>query len=259
MQSFEMWLENIFGLSKKESGKAVVKADDLPIKNLSVPKMMDYLSEQTIGTKEGKVAFANEVRWGVGPGAIRVTVSTSYGVFMERLGKDLLGDDVWITKKVFQINDDVERMGYEYILSEDITQHAKIIDSKLLDYPKSKYDVRPLAINTANKLRQVARDMFMFNSLREITENTYVIQFDMMGAGVGAIGGSNYDRSLENLVFITFSEQTGVIKLINTDIESNVGQNMIWRMQPSDVNMSFFPTQNIDEISETMAVTFRWY
>jgi hypothetical protein len=66
-------------------------------------------------------------------------------------------------------------------------------------------------------------------------------------------------RVLENITQVSFDQNKGKIRVINTSVDNKVGRDNNWRLQPSDINVEFFPTQSRDEIAEAVATWIKWY
>ena len=96
----------------------------------------------------------------------------------------------------------------------------------------------------------------MFQAVRKVDENNYLIQFEVRGHGVEA---PDQKRIEENLTQITYDKEAGTIRVQNYNVESPVGGAHEWAIAPQDLDMYFLPSQPRDEIAECVAVHFKYY
>lgn len=230
--------------------------DSKPIDTFDIEFMMEYLSNQVIGGKKGKMPFVNEVHWGEGAGSLRVWSGTSLCINIDRMGHDLTGCPKWGTKKYFQIN----RSGYgghEPAVAQEIVEQLKLLDQKPLDSPSSNYqELESLVSAISEQLRQSSRNIFLYEGVKKKNDNEYIIRFGVRGHGIEA---QDQQKVEENHTTVTYDKKTGMIRLINTNIESAVGGGSKWEIMPSDTDWYFFPTQPKNEIVEAIATAMRWY
>jgi hypothetical protein len=58
---------------------------------------------------------------------------------------------------------------------------------------------------------------------------------------------------------VTYDREAGTIRVTNYNIKSPVGKRHSWKIYPNDLDLYFFPSQDRDEISETVAVHMKYY
>lgn len=257
---FKNWLveegKDIFGFEKDKSLERKNEKNEDPIRRFDVEGLMEELSFHKIGEKESKIKFSNEVVWGEGNGAIRVWSGTGLKIIIERQGIDLEGTPRWVTKRVYQI----DRQGYggkEHLVSEEIMEQLLRIDKRPLDSPSGKYeDFEGLVASMAASLRRVAHDIFMFEGIRKVDSDNYIIRMGVRGQGIQA---PDQRRVEENQTHVSFDKTRGTIRIMNYNIESSNGKQHEWAIMPSDTDWIFFPTQTREEIIETIANTLHWY
>jgi len=228
---------------------------DQPVKMTEVKTITDTLKEHQIGDKLSYSPFIDEVRWGVGAGALRCGVQPDMHLQLDRLGIDLQGEPVWITKRLYLLS----REGYgghESVVVEEVLDELDEINNTAIDSPKSTFeDLKYMVHSMAYRMRATARDIFLFNGINKLNENEYIIRFGVRGQGVAA---PDQSRVLENHTIVGFTPDSGRIHLINRNVESSIGR-MEWLIRPADTNVYFFPTQSIDEMIAIMGTTMKYY
>lgn len=256
---FKEWLiaekHDIFGFEKKIMPEPPKPADENPVHQVDIEQMMEMLAKHKIAEKRPFVKFVNEVHWGTGTGALRVWLGTGLNMMIDRKIVDLEGQERWITKRIFQINQ-TGYGGHEDAIVQEVLNQLEWIDEQQLDSPKADFDeLEGLVATMASKIRRTARDIFIFEGVMQVDVNTYIIRLGVRGQGVEA---QDQQRVEENQTVIHFNKDTGVIRLTNYNVESPVGSHK-WELLPNDTDIYFAPTQARDEITETIANTLHWY
>lgn len=256
---FHYWLvkegKDIFGFEKPQRLEKKNKDDEKPINQFNVEKLMDYLSLHEIGAKGPQVRFSNEMHWGNGHGALRIWLGTGLNIMIERQGIDLNGTPRWVTKRVYQI-DPSGYGGYEDAIAEELLEQLEKIDETELDSPSRKYDdLEGLVASMASSFRRTARDIFIFEGIRKIDGNNYIIRLGVRGHGIES---PDQQRVEENQTHVSYDKESGTIRVLNYNVESPLRQHE-WAIMPTDTDLVFFPTQTRDEIVETLANTMHWY
>lgn len=257
--TFRKFIEatDIFGF---DNNRAKDEPDDnmlsKPISQFNLETMMDILSNKSIGGKKGKVKFINEIRWGDQPGAVKLEIDTGYTFYVKKLGKDKQGNDRWASKKMFQLN----RQGYgglEDIVAQEIHHELERAYEGPLDSPITDYtDLENLTQQIFNKAKKVMKHIFIPEGIRKLSDNAYIIKMGVRGQGVETIG---HNRVEQNQTMITYDPECGTIRINNYNIESPVGGPHAWRLNPIDLDLYCFPSQGRDEISELVAVHYKYY
>src|SRR5581483_11557187 len=108
--NFQTWLEyrdveTMFGFQQN-----IPKDDDdieseLPVNLFSIQAFTDYLSRKHLDDKECFHPFLELVKWGTNTGAIKVRVTPNFDIHVEKLSLDLESEPIWITKRVFSLNE----------------------------------------------------------------------------------------------------------------------------------------------------------
>lgn len=255
--SFKQFIESkdIFGFDKDIQQEKKPEYNDYPIRRFNIEEMMEYLAGCKLPGKNPQIHQVNEIRWGDQIGAVRVKIGTTLQVEVDKLCSDLKGNPTWVTKKFYQIN----RAGYgtfEKNVAEELFGEVERIDKEEIDAPKKEYAELPnLVVGISNKLRTTAKEIFVYEGIRKVNDNNYIIKFGVRGHGVEA---RDHQRVIENLTDISFNKKTGKIRVINSNVKTNVGGHN-WKLTPADQDWSFMPTQTKDEIIEVISTNMKWY
>lgn len=257
---FKAWLihegsfKDIFGF-EKDFFQDVKPPNDKPVKPFNIEKIITELSKHHIGCKLPKSEFSNRVQWGRFPGALRVIIESKLDVVIDRLTLDLNGKPSWLTKRVYQLNQGGGNNS-ENIISEEIFNFMLEVDKQPPDSAKARWDgLEKLVSSMAGTLRRVSADIFIFEGVRQVDESHYIIRMAVRGQGLQAPGQVRVE---ENHTSVSYSKETGLIRICNFNVESPLGEHK-WQLSPVDANWYYAPTQSIAEISQTMANNLRWY
>jgi len=251
---------DIFGFERKDtSDKTDDNISSRPIKKFDIELMMDFLSQKTVGLYEAYSPFVSEIRWGNMPGSMKLEIDTGLTFYVKRLGVDRLGQNRWITKKMFQLN----RGGYgglEDPVAQEIHEHIvrefeKPMNSVVPEEDEYK-DLENLTVHIYNKIRQNCKKIFIPEGVKKISDHAYIISFGIRGHGVEA---PDQRRVEQNQTMVSYDPSAGTIRIFNYNIESDTGRQHKWELMQNDLDVYFFPTQDREEISECLAVHFKYY
>lgn len=251
----KLWgFKDIFGF-EKEFFPTVEPRKDLPVQGFDVTRTIKELARHSLGFKLPEIRFHNEVHWGRGPGAIRVMIESKLDFVIDKLVTGLDGVPVWITKKVYQIN----QSGYggnEEAVAEEAIDIVKEVDHSPSDSPSKDWDgLERLTSTMASTLRRVAHDIFIFDGIRQVNNDHFIIRMAVRGQGVQAPGQARVE---ENQTSLSYNHDTGFLRISNYNIESRLGEHK-WELTPTDANWYYAPTQPTSEIVQTMANNIAWY
>jgi len=265
--NFKNWMLNefkdIFGFSREQNGQEKAKGlfhteinPELPINRLNIETITDRLKKLSINGKPSHYKFVNWVQWGEGIGALRLKIHPDLHVEIARKSYDLEGTPTWATKRLWILN----RSGYggheDFIVQEMLTQ-LEHVDKLPVDSPKRDYkELENLAFAMASKMKHVARNYFLYEGIRKVSENEYIIRFGVRGQGVEA---PDQSKVIENQTMLFFHPDSGKIRLTNKNIETPVGGGYKWEIMPPDTDINFLPTQPREEMVEAIATVMRWY
>jgi hypothetical protein len=248
---------DIFGFGRDEENREEDEEilDNKPMKTFNVDLMIEYLSKLKVGTSRPNVKFMNEIQWGDSSGAVRLEVSPSNTFYVKKLGKDLEGNERWVTKKVFQLNRNGFG-GYEESVCQEIFGIIEENSKGTVDRAVKDWDgMEDLVNNIATKMRRVARDIFTWEGTKKVSRDNYIIVFEVAGQGVQA---RDQLRIEENCTQVSYDPKLGIIRVMNYKVASSLGQHE-WKVMPSDLDCCFFPSQQRDEISEAVATFIKYY
>jgi hypothetical protein len=259
--NFKTWVEttDIFGFDAKRAGDEITTDDMLgrPINKFDIELMFEIISRKRIGLNESYSRFVSEVIWGHGEGAVKLECDPGLTFYIRKMGHDRVGNPIWATKRMFQLN----RLGFgglEDAVSQELYEYvAKVYESEPVNPTEyNERDLENLVIHISNKLKRTARDIFVYEGIRRVDPFNYLIKMGLRGHGVEA---PDHQRIEENLTQVSYDVETGVIRITNYNVASPVGGPHSWHIHPSDQNLYFFPNQDREEISECLAVHFKYY
>ena len=255
---FKNYLEatDIFGFTKLRD-KADSKENVTPTRQFNVEQMMEYLSKKNINGQMPTTPFVSEIRWGFGVGSIKLEVDTGFTFHIKKLHADRQGTERWVHKRMFQLNRNGVG-GTEDIVANEIYDHLKRYHEGPFDGPNSEpyKELDRLVNHCYSKMKLVAKDIFIPEGVKRIDDNTYVIQLALRGHGVEA---PNQQRVEQNQTMFHYDDETGLIRIFNYNVESPTGGSHDWKLKENDLDIYFFPSQSREEISECLAVHFKYY
>lgn len=257
--TFKKYFEatDIFGFDRKPA--AEVQTDDRlshPIKRFDIELMMDFLSQKSLNSHRPYMPFLHEIRWGNQPGAIKLEVDTGYTFHIKKLGMDKQGNPRWVAKRSFQLN----RQGFgglEDKVAQEVFEQLEKYSTSNIEAPVEDYkELEGLVQNIYSKVKRTSKQIFIPEGIRKLHDDAYIIKFGVRGSGVEA---PDHMRVEQNQTLVTYDRQAGTIRVTNYNVESPVGGSHSWKLQANDLDLYFFPTQDRDEISETVAVHMKYY
>ena len=255
---FKDYLEaNIFGF---EDGKPVHNQQpigDDPIDQIDAETILMELVRLKLGGKIALWDWHDTVEWGKEqPGALKVEVSPlgKTRITTRRLTHNLLGERVWVCKRVIPFKDDHKYNEIE--LAHNVAENLILIDRELLDTPRKEYpDFGHLVVATAQNCRQYAPEIFIYQGVRKTDDNNYLIHFEYRGQGVEAPGAA---RCEEFCIEISFKPETGIVRSFGYEVQSPT-RGHVWIPQPSEWDEKFTPSQPIDEIMQQIVASLTSY
>lgn len=259
--NFKVWVESTWNPPKRWRRRVEAKEPDNPRKGLPIlpfkaGMMMQELSNYSINNLEPKMKYSNEVHWGDGPGAMRIYIGTGLNVVLERMIIDKSGKNRWITKKVYQINQNAYSGLESSVVTEILDKILKVNESKLDSFKNEFISIENLVGKIYNSIIRTAKPIFKGQGIKKVNENTFIIRLMVKGQGAGAPG---HNRILENQTTVFYDDTTGIIRMINTNLETPMGSGGKWEIREADTDFKFLPTQSSEEIAETISNTLHWY
>lgn len=262
--NFKEWLnhKNIFGFDNEIiQAQDFKNNDELPVVRFNTNAIIEQLSNYNLSVGKPFSRFPSEIQWGTQPGAIRVICTPKLNVKIERFHYDRKGDQLWIMKKFFFVNDE-QFGGKEDIVANDIFEHVKIISEQQLDavMESSGFKFENLVYSLVSKLRQQPYQVLDFNTVKKLNENEYDLSFWLRGGGTGVITGSKHGQkpALALIVKIAYNEQNGYIKSFAEFLQTS-DDTANWTIQPAEFEGFYLPTQNKNEIIDSIVTALKWF
>lgn len=246
-----------FGFGKKDDEpQELLDREGEPLRPFDVESMMKMLSRNKIGVFEAKTPFSNEIQWGTDYGALKLEVNNRMQFLVHKLGRDLEGNPCWVTKKSFQLN----RRGfggYEEGVAQEIYQQIKNLSEGGLEGPTSEFEhFHKIAEYVADRLERTAKEIFIYRGIKKINDWNYQVVFELRGQGVQA---PNQKKVEQNVTDISYDQGGGTIRIRNYDVQSKVGRERSWSVQPCHLDCHFFPTQDRIEIAEPVTILMKYF
>lgn len=246
LSNFKKFVENIdiFGFNNKQP-KSPLKDDDKPFKMFDIKELNDSLMKLKFDYKEPRMQLNDEIIWKdqLDTNSLKVGLSSlgSFRATIRRSIKNSEGQTSWICEKVIPIKDGDK----ELQISERIENSLRALIPQNESSAK-EFNTEKLAVNISKTLRAANPKFFSFNKLYKIKENNYIVEFNMVGGGVGSPNSQRVEQFHINL---NFDESTGLIRIWGNNIVSPWGGHS-WQSAPSEFNEFFTPTQSIKHIVE---------
>jgi hypothetical protein len=267
MGVFKSYFESdIFGFDDLEAKKVLAAEDDtaedeMPVKPFSVEWLMGTLAHKKIGNRiRSSHAFLDQVVWGgKDAGAVRVKLTPNITIFVERRITDLEGTSTWILKNVFKpkLKD---YAGKEEFVADDVFKQVEKIYFDQLEVATEKCEVINLAKRMSARVRAHAPDLYIFQDIKEVRKDYFVIYFNLRGMGVGKLASRtrNVTQTPEATIDVNFDKKRGLIHVIVSTV--SIGQDGgDWEIDIPYLDAFFTPTQDKDEIIDTVITSLKYF
>jgi len=126
-----------------------------------------------------------------------------------------------------------------------------------LDSPIQDYDnFEKLVSAIAYRVGVVVNDPLFIEGITKMNDRRYLIVFGVRGMGQGAP-----EQNLVNevLIDLNFDPRTGIIKMIEGNVESAHAKRQGWELVPSDFILYFMPSQSKDEIVSAVSTIMKYF
>ena len=267
MKLFKTYCEgDLFGFEDIEVKKSLDVADDsaedeMPIKPFSVQWLMDTLARKKIGNQiKPTHAFLDQVQWGGNEiGGVRVKLTPNITIFVERKINDLQGEPTWVLKEVFKPKLK-EYAGREEFVAGDVFQTVEKIYFDDLEAPTKKYEIINLVKRMSARVRATAPNMYIFQDIKEVNKNYYVIYFSLSASGVGKLASRtrNVTQTPEATIDVNFDVERGLIHVILSNV--SIGQEGgDWESDIPLLDSFYAPSQPKDEIIDTVVTALKYF
>jgi hypothetical protein len=255
---FKAFLEakNIFGFEDFQDDIPETSADTDPIKGFNVEQMMSYLQHKDVGVYSPSSGFINEIQWGNRFGAVKVEVSPSMTFSVKRLGFDLKGEQLWVTKKLLQLDREGVGGSEDTVADEIHDVVLKTMDSPPGSPQRQCEHLQQLTLRIADRMRQASQRKFIFEGVKRLNKMAYIIVFEV---GLHGVEARDHLRIEQLQTCVGFDPEAGMIRIVMQKVASPVGGPHSWKTMPADMDLLFFPTQDGDEIAEAVATKFRHF
>lgn len=241
--------------------------EEEPLEPLKVSDIINELVNLgKVGTKKPVKQFSTRVIYGesinpVGNYIVEVSPFGSLKIILRRQISDLKGETVGICKQILPLINDYNHIGDHDIEEElriavNVNSYLEKVDKTPLEKPDSKYTgLRKLVLELAAETRARHPQLMIYNGVVENNQNNYTIYFSFTGQGVESPTASRAEQFNINLAY--YPEQ-GLIRCWGNDILSPTKQRL-WRLQPSEWDEYYSPSQTNKEIIETIRNAFSTY
>lgn len=252
--SFKNWLNesrDIFGFNKFKNQDPIEIQDENPITPINIENMMNELLRIKLNETVPFSKFLHHIQWGNNNGATQMVVSPlgSFKSIVRRLQTNLLGESVWICKKILPYKDIMHtnikiEEDLAHILFDEIQKiNEKHIESAIGDYK----NLENLVVQLVRKCQEpnIMPEIFIFRGVKELKHNeNYIIYFECRGQGVETPGSGRLEMFS---IDMSYNPKTGLVRSIGHDIQSPK-KGHVWYPQPSEWDEYFSPAQDNVEI-----------
>lgn len=251
--NFKNWIltenfKDIFGFGKSK----IEKKDSFDERFVTKPNLiMKSLLKRNLSGKESILNFNNELVWQNDTNDKIKLLITPYGslrAVIKRINRNKIGEEIWITKYVHLLIDSDKKINEEDEADKLFNVIEKInddeIDSSIKDINFEKY---VLKIAESLKMKRPCKWM-VFDKVRKVKENYYIICFNMTGSGLESSAGSGPSNKIEQYqINLIYDEKTGVMRCFGTSIESSKKTSQ-WKNGIPDWDENFLTSQRFEEV-----------
>ena len=254
------WADFGFGTRlKKPMGGTKSVEGHMPIDIIHSSKIIsEILSHSGIGNYIANPKFQNLIEWGNDVGALQLHLTPlgSYKIVTRRKIIDSVGEEHWICKRVFPLDEGYHNTKEE-VYASSIYDYLTNLNEQLLDSPNVQFkDFNKLSLKLFTNVRKVFPSYCMFPiGMYKKNENYHKYVFEFRGHGVEAPTASRAEQF--NIDFL-WEPKKGVIRCWGYDIDSTIRQHS-WKVQPSEWDEWFAPTQDTNEIVDCISKIFMTY
>ncbi len=276
MKSFKNWIikeHDIFGFDKPRKGDIFgfdrpknqcalgtpgPNKGDMPIDSVDSQIIMAELARHTVGSKNPNWVDSEGVTWGNGEsGTLQVEISPwgSYKVTIRRKILDLEGEECWICKRVFPIIETDHDINEEKMAIQLIEELEKL-EVEMIEMPKNDYkELEKLVLSLGSKVRRFSPEIFLFDGIKQISENNYLIHLSLRSGGVEA---PDSNRVVQFNIDLSYNRKKGLIRCFGNDVTTPMS-GYAWQLQPSEWDEDFATTQSREEIENAILASLKTY
>lgn len=210
--------------------------------------MKELVSYPPLGTKKPRWTWADVMEWGDHPGAIKVDISPlgSYKIIARRLINDLQGQPRWVCKSIFPLDENTHNQN-EIPLAHEIYEVLQKADQEMLEAPKPVYeDFKRLAFSLNTAVQRNHPEVMLYQGMKQLDDHHILIFLEYRGGGLQSPGSQ---RSEQFNIRLNFDPKIGLVRCWGHEVNSSIKKHD-WKVQPSEWDEYFAPTQPIKEIVE---------
>jgi hypothetical protein len=253
--------KDLFGFEKKQTPKKY-DPENLPIDPIDGEILIESMISRKVRDIEAFSNFSNHIQWGRHPGAVQMVICPlgSFKSIIRKLQENLLGERVWVCKKIMPYKDMLNAKIYdEQYMSEIMFENIKKCEEEDIEPPSNDYSrLENLTLKIAGDARKesIKPEILVFRGVRMVEKNRhYNIHFECRGHGVEAPGSKRLEQFS---IDMTYDPKTGMIRSFGYGIESPTRQHL-WEIQPSEWDELFSPHQKEEEIVSCVCSAFSTY
>ena len=266
MINFRNWMvsegKDLFGFDRRKDPEIKKDRDDMPIDPIDADTIMESLMSRKIDDMEAFSNFHDQVQWGRNPGAIQMVISPlgSFKSIIRRLQDNLLGERVWVCKKVMPYRDLLNaKISSEQDMTDIMFEAIEKCGAGEMEPADREYSgLEKLTLRVAGDARKEAikPELMVFRGVRMVEKDRhYNIHFECRGHGVEAPGGMRLEQFS---IDMAYDPNAGMIRSFGYGIQSPTRQHL-WQVQPSEWDEIFSPHQNEEEIVSCICSAFSTY
>ena len=267
MKTFKQWMicegKDIFGF-EKDSAKAPLQSDsDLdPIIPMNAEFLVEEMLKNEINGVKPFSAFADQIQWGRSTGAVRMVISPlgSFKSIMRKLHANLLGEEVWVCKRVIPYKDIMHSdVSFDESFAQGLFEEIERVNREEMTPPDSNYSgLESLTVKVYNEARKkgILPKLFIPMGIKQIKKNeNYIVYFECKGHGVETPGSGRLEVFM---IDMSYDPKTGMIRSIGHDVQSKT-KGHVWYPQPAEWDEYFSPNQSEKEIVSSIAKALKTY
>jgi hypothetical protein len=266
MKTFKEWVisegKDIFGFEKDRGPIQKEVEDERPIIPINAEFLVEEMMKNEVNGLSPFSAYADQIQWGTTPGAVRMVISPlgSFKSIMRKLQKNLLGEDVWVCKRIVPYKDIIHSdFSFDENFSAELFEEIKKVYDEPIEAADSSYKgLEALTIKLYNESvkKNVLPKIFIPMGIRQIKKNeNYIIYFECKGHGVETPGSGRLEVFMINM---SYDPKTGMIRSFGHDVQSPK-KGHVWYPQPSEWDENFSPNQREKDIILSITGALKTY
>ena len=259
--NFKEWASFGFGEKKLHDTEGGTKAitGHGPIDIIHSSKIIsEILDSPAIGNLRLNQKFSNLIEWGSEVGALQLQLTPlgSYKVITRRKIADATGHIDWICKKIFPLEEGYHNTREEIYASE-IHDYLTSLNETMIDKAKTDFNgFNKLSLKLFGAVRNSYQSYCMFPiGMLKKNEHYHKYIFEFRGHGVESPTSGRAEQF--NIDFY-WDAKKGLLRCWGYNIDSTTRQHS-WKVQPSEWDENFAPTQEPKEIIDAVVKIFMTY